>query len=329
MKRKKFINWSVILSAGLMLAACEESSSVNSMPQTDEETASQDVDNEANTEDYLVEIIGLAHHYHTGDEVELVARVEGETTEENWHWYTRESDEDEWGVIESQTTHRFSREATTDGLHIKAALVNEDHEVVAESDPVVVAIDDHHGNDELTRRIYSGFFYNDEIGDRELSDWAGDWQSVHPYLESGDLDEVFEAKAADSDSMDFAEYKEYYAIGYETDVERIVIDDNSFIFYDEDGNEYTAEYDYDGYEILTYERGNRGVRFVFSRTDDTEEMPQYIQFSDHIIAPNESDHFHLYWGDDRDELLDEVTNWPTYYPSELDSEGLVRDMLAH
>jgi zinc transport system substrate-binding protein len=58
-------------------------------------------------------------------------------------------------------------------------------------------------------------------------------------------------------------------------------------------------------------------------------MPQYIQFSDHNIFPVDSHHFHLYWGDDREELLEEVTHWPTYYPSELDEDGIVRDMLAH
>ncbi len=35
------------------------------------------------------------------------------------------------------------------------------------------------------------FFYNDEVADRSLADWEGDWQSVYPYLVSGDLDEVF------------------------------------------------------------------------------------------------------------------------------------------
>lgn len=214
-------------------------------------------------------------------------------------------------------------------LQIKAVLVNDDEEVLEESEPVVVEINEHHGHDETTRRIYRGFFYNDEIGDRDLSDWEGDWQSVYPYLQSGDLDEVFEAKAAESDTMDFDDYVEYYDIGYETDVDRIVIEDDSFTFYYQDGNDYTAEYEYDGYEVLNYQRGNRGVRFIFSRVEGSEEMPQYIQFSDHIISPNESDHFHLYWGDDHDELIDEVTNWPTYYPSELDSEGLVQDMLAH
>ncbi len=58
-------------------------------------------------------------------------------------------------------------------------------------------------------------------------------------------------------------------------------------------------------------------------------MPQYIQFSDHSISPVDAHHYHLYWGDDREELLEEVTNWPTYYPSNLDADGLVRDMLAN
>ena len=272
--------------------------------------------------------MGLAHHYHTGDEVELVAS--SETAEDSqWQWHTRDSDDQEWSLISAQTTERFSREATLDGLQIKAVLVNDDEEVLEESEPVVVEINEHHGHDETTRRIYRGFFYNDEIGDRDLSDWEGDWQSVYPYLQSGDLDEVFEAKAAESDTMDFDDYVEYYDIGYETDVDRIVIEDDSFTFYYQDGNDYTAEYEYDGYEVLNYQRGNRGVRFIFSSVEGSEEMPQYIQFSDHIISPNESDHFHLYWGDDHDELIDEVTNWPTYYPSELDSEGLVQDMLAH
>ena len=58
-------------------------------------------------------------------------------------------------------------------------------------------------------------------------------------------------------------------------------------------------------------------------------MPEYIQFSDHNIFPEESHHYHLFWGDDRDTVLEEMDNWPTYYPAELDATGLVQDMLAH
>ncbi|WP_416150323.1 ZinT family metal-binding protein [Salipaludibacillus sp. HK11] len=188
--------------------------------------------------------------------------------------------------------------------------------------------DHSHDHDDETSQIYDGYFEDDQIEDRPLSDWEGDWQSVYPYLLSGDLEEVFVDKAAESEEMTAEEYEEYYKVGYETNVERIVIEDDTFTFY-EDGDESTSEYTYDGYEILEYEKGNRGVRFIFERTDESEDMPKYIQFSDHSIYPTKAHHFHLYWGDDRDELLEEVTNWPTYYPSSMDADDIVHEMIAH
>ncbi|MFC5711969.1 ZinT family metal-binding protein [Thalassorhabdus alkalitolerans] len=185
-----------------------------------------------------------------------------------------------------------------------------------------------HAHDEDSQRIYDGYFEDEEVEDRDLSDWEGEWESVYPYLQDGDLDEVFEHKAEENEEMTEEEYKEYYEEGYETDVDHIVIEGSIVTFF-EDEEEYSGEYTYDGYEILTYEAGNRGVRFIFELTEENEDMPQFIQFSDHNIFPTDSDHFHLYWGDDREELLDNVTNWPTYYPSELDSEDIVHEMISH
>ncbi|MBA2781072.1 metal-binding protein ZinT [Billgrantia kenyensis] len=185
--------------------------------------------------------------------------------------------------------------------------------------------DHDHSHDE---DIYAGFFEDSQIEDRSLSDWEGDWQSVYPYLQDGTLDEVFAHKAEQSDERTAEEYKEYYETGYRTDVDRIVIEGDSVTFY-EDDQEKTGQYVYDGYEILTYDAGNRGVRFILEREEGDEEMPQYIQFSDHAIFPTDAHHFHLYWGDDREALLEELTNWPTYYPSHLDAEGIVQEMLAH
>ncbi|QKS73320.1 metal-binding protein ZinT [Paenalkalicoccus suaedae] len=187
-----------------------------------------------------------------------------------------------------------------------------------------------HGHElsEEEQAIYSGYFEDDQIEDRELSDWEGEWQSVYPYLVSGELDEVMEHKASESDSMTAEEYKEYYEIGYETDVDYMTITEDSFTFTSDEG-EYTATYSYDGYEILEYEAGNRGVRFIFEKQDGDEDMPAFIQFSDHSIYPTDAHHFHLYWGDDRDALLDEVTNWPTYYPADMDGHDIAHEMIAH
>ncbi|WP_067725087.1 ZinT family metal-binding protein [Oceanobacillus damuensis] len=188
--------------------------------------------------------------------------------------------------------------------------------------------DHSHAHDEETGKIYDGYFEDSQVKDRSLSDWEGDWKSVYPYLQDGTLDEVFTYKAEHEGDMTAEEYKDYYNEGYQTDVDRIVIEKNAVTFF-KNGEEYSGVYIEDGYEILTYEAGNRGVRYIFKLAEETEGLPQYIQFSDHSIYPTEADHYHLYWGDDREALLDEVINWPTYYPSEMDGHDIAHEMMAH
>jgi len=274
-----------------------------------------------------IKIEGVSEHYHTGEKIELTAHLEEVSEHDHWHWYSRESGSDEWKVVSGQETETFTGEATIDGLEIKAVLFGDNHEPSLQSEPILIVIDDHHGHDEESKQIYNGYFDDNQVLDRELSDWEGDWQSVYPYLLAGDLDVVFEHKAEHGD-MTAVEYKEYYTVGYKTDVERITIENNVVTFYQNE-KVNSGEYVSDGYEILTYKKGNRGVRFIFKLVNESQDMPQYIQFSDHNIFPVKSGHYHLYWGNDRAKLLEEVTNWPTYYPSKLDAEGLVHDMLAH
>lgn len=185
-----------------------------------------------------------------------------------------------------------------------------------------------HAHNEEKEKIYAGYFEDSQIQDRSLSDWEGDWQSVYPYLLDGTLDEVFAHKAQQKGDKTEEEYKAYYETGYKTDTDRIVIKGNDVTFF-KNGKAYTGKYQYDGYEILTYEKGNRGVRYIFKLTEPKEGVPPYIQFSDHSISPNDADHYHLYWGEDRKALLEEVTNWPTFYPSKLDGHAIAHEMMAH
>lgn len=184
-----------------------------------------------------------------------------------------------------------------------------------------------HAHDHGDEQIYKGYFEDSQVADRPLSDYAGDWQSLYPYLQDGTLDPVWEHKAA-SGTMNAAEYKAYYEVGYKTGVERITIEGDVVTFYEE-GKPLVGHYTYDGREILTYAKGNRGVRFIYRKTEGDPAAPDYIQFSDHRIAPSKTDHYHLYWGNDRAALLEEVTNWPTYYPSSLGKDEIVREMVAH
>ncbi|WP_066191216.1 metal-binding protein ZinT [Gracilibacillus timonensis] len=319
--KKTFLYLLSLLCLSIVLAACQGADD-----EADADQSSGD-EEEVEVTDVDIDINGVADHYHTGDAIELTAVPNKVVDHDHWHWHTRESEDAEWEAVADQESSTFTGEATTDGLQIKATLYDDNEEVFAESEPVTVVIDDHHGHDEESQQIYNGYFDDEQVEDRELTDWEGDWQSVYPYLLDGDLDEVFEHKAEEGD-MTAEEYKEYYTTGYVTDVDRITIEDHTVTFFQE-GEEMSGEYENDGYEILDYEAGNRGVRFVYKLTDGSEGMPEYIQFSDHNIFPTDSYHYHLYWGDDREALLEEVDHWPTYYPSDLDADGLVRDMLAH
>lgn len=321
--KKRLSQYIGLVAVSILLVACGNDAS------SDQESKSS-VNNQAteNYENQSIKIEGLAEHYHTGDPLELSAALEEETETTQWQWYARESQESEWKVVSGQRTQNFIGEATTNGLEIKATLVDDNDEPYAESEPLQIVIDDHHGTDEASKQIYAGYFEDTQVENRELADFVGDWQSVFPYLQSGDLDEVFEHKAAESDDMTAEEYKDYYTVGYETAVDQVIIEGDKVTFY-EDGKDYSGTYENDGYEILNYEKGNRGVRFVFKLVDGSDEMPEYIQFSDHNIFPKESSHYHLFWGNNRNTVLEEMDNWPTYYSADLDATGLVRDMLAH
>ncbi|MEI4333632.1 zinc ABC transporter substrate-binding protein AdcA [Streptococcus suis] len=182
---------------------------------------------------------------------------------------------------------------------------------------------------ETAQTVYNGYFEDSAVKDRTLSDYAGEWQSVYPYLLDGTLDQVWDYKAKIKGGMTAEEYKAYYDTGYKTDVDQINITDNTMEFVVGDKKEKFT-YKYVGYKILTYKKGNRGVRFLFEATDANAGNYKYVQFSDHNIAPVKTGHFHIYFGgESQEKLLEELENWPTYYPVSLTGLEIGQEMLAH
>ncbi|HFR3775276.1 TPA: ZinT/AdcA family metal-binding protein [Streptococcus suis] len=182
---------------------------------------------------------------------------------------------------------------------------------------------------ETVQTVYNGYFEDSAVKDRTLSDYAGEWQSVYPYLLDGTLDQVWDYKAKIKGGMTAEEYKAYYDTGYKTDVDQINITDNTMEFVVGDKKEKFT-YKYVGYKILTYKKGNRGVRFLFEATDANAGNYKYVQFSDHNIAPVKTGHFHIYFGgESQEKLLEELENWPTYYPVGLTGLEIGQEMLAH
>ena len=180
------------------------------------------------------------------------------------------------------------------------------------------------------KSVYNGYFEDEDVQDRSLSDWAGTWQTVDTYVEDGTFDPVFEYKEKLNQDKTAQEYKEYYTKGYQTDIASIKISEKEMAFTFKDGTTKRSNYRYVGKEILTYEAGNRGVRYLFEAEDKESGAFRYIQFSDHTIAPADSEHFHLYAGNESQEvLLKEMENWPTFYPDTMDGREIAQEMLLH
>ncbi|HGN1704921.1 TPA: metal-binding protein ZinT [Providencia rettgeri] len=186
-----------------------------------------------------------------------------------------------------------------------------------------------HPQSEKALQASKGIFEDADVKDRSLNDWQGVWESVNPLLLNGKLDDVLESKAKKNKDKTVEEYREYYKKGYATDIDNIGIE-NNVIEFTQKGVVSSCQYTYSGYKILHYTSGKKGVRYLFECQDANSTAPKYIQFSDHIIEPQTSGHFHLYMGNEsQEELLKQLDNWPTYYPYTLTDEQVVHEMLYH
>ncbi len=181
---------------------------------------------------------------------------------------------------------------------------------------------------EIEQKASEGIFENKDVQDRPLSDWDGVWESLNSYLLNGDLDPVLEQKAKKGDKT-VEQYRAYYQTGYATNIDMIGIEKNVIEFHVGKAMS-SCKYTYSGFKILNYASGKKGVRYLFECQESQSKAPKYVQFSDHIIGPRKSQHFHIYMGNESQEaLLNEMNNWPTFYPYSLTKDQIVDEMLHH
>ena len=173
-------------------------------------------------------------------------------------------------------------------------------------------------------------FTAEDVKDRNLSDWEGDWQSVYPHLMDGTLAPVMKHKA-EAGNKTAEEYFKQYKAGYETNVDRIVIEGDFITFYT-GSKPAKARYVYCGPAINKEEDGSLWVRYKFEAAEAIDGAPKYILFSDHLHVPKKSEHFHIYSGNENFDVFiadANPVNYPTYYPSALTKDELVAEMLGH
>lgn len=90
-------------------------------------------------------ITGAEGHVHPGDAVTLTAVQDPPTGEDHYHWFVRPAGESEFTVVPGalEGTYTFTAQAEHDGAQYMVRLYDHDHEVIAESPPVTIEVDDH------------------------------------------------------------------------------------------------------------------------------------------------------------------------------------------
>ena len=176
----------------------------------------------------------------------------------------------------------------------------------------------------------SGEIAAESIQDRALSDFNGEWKSLHPYLLNGDLD-VFCAHKAEEDgdlSTNKDTYFEKYKAGWACDAEKISVNGTQITFTYSDGRCDSADYTYAGYQVKRTDTGEiKGVRYQFETEDNT--APKYVQFNDHEYEPCKAGHFHIYFGNDGfDALMNDEHN-PFFVESSLSVDAILSELMGH
>ncbi|WP_018932321.1 metal ABC transporter solute-binding protein, Zn/Mn family [Gracilibacillus lacisalsi] len=179
-----------------------------------DEESGQDNENGTGT----IEIAGLADHYHTGDVVTLVAQLDENIEYDHWHWFTRESEDEQWEVVSGQQTDHFEYETTGESFEVKAVLYDNDHNTYAESEPVSIIIDDHESHDphiwldpvlaqEQVNVIRDALIEADPDGKEIYEENA---EAFNEELQA--LDEEYQAKLGDAENRAFV--VQHQAFGY-------------------------------------------------------------------------------------------------------------------
>lgn len=179
-----------------------------------------------------------------------------------------------------------------------------------------------------------------DIYDRPLSDWQGNWTTIEKALNDGSLDEYI-AQQAEKNDVGVAAQRAVYEERWQSAYATLSITDSSISF-----GGVLADYNYLGYKLVETDHGV-SVWYGFEAENEVKDAPRYIAFSDHGTgAPNDHDHdhdhdddhhqeddhphFHLRYGNDSFEALTTISGWsPTYFPVTASDEEIAEAMAGH
>ena len=197
----------------------------------------------------------------------------------------------------------------------------------AKTEETVEQVTEHDHDHDHSKEVST--FEDDEVQDRSLSDWAGDWQSAYPFVLDGTLDDAFAAMAEEGE-MTADEYKTYYQNGYKTDITNIDIEGDHIAFTYEDGKKIGSDYKYIGYYVQNWSTGTKAAMYRFEAVDRTSGAPVCIEFNNHMIESAAPEHFHIRMSNESfDAIVDQEKSWPTFFPADMTGDELCEHMEGH
>ncbi|OUM65703.1 hypothetical protein PIROE2DRAFT_7200, partial [Piromyces sp. E2] len=163
-----------------------------------------------------------------------------------------------------------------------------------------------------------------EVKNRELSDFEGEWKSLYIYIRSGQFDEVSAINAKNIGDKTEEEYKEHYKTNFKSEFDRMIIKGNKISFIDENGKSVSSEYINRGPIIVEWSPGVNAGFYQYEAKDKTSGVPKFILFNDHNNGPAKAVHIHFRSSDTLFDSVDRENKvWATYYPESMSDEDII------
>ena len=173
-------------------------------------------------------------------------------------------------------------------------------------------------------------FTLEDIQNRTLEDFAGEWVSLWPRLEAGQLDAFLHCKAEASDDPAFTvdAAREKYTAVWACDAVAVTVQGDTISFDYGDGKPpRVSEYTCAGYSAKVKDDGGITVRYQFEAVSG--DGPHDVQLNDHGHEPGPAEHFHLYFGDDGFDALEDSSTHPFFVPASLTTEEVLESLMEH
>lgn len=176
-------------------------------------------------------------------------------------------------------------------------------------------------------------FKPEDVQNRSLVEWNGDWSSIHLNMDNDAFSPYYEAKSNEL-NISFAETINKYQAHWSTDYPDIKVSGNKVTFKSSSG-EVTADYRANGFEVIETDSG--AYRVWYNYETDAKDAPKRIIFNDHGYKPVGDDeheehlaHYHLKYGNASAAELIAQSDWvPTYFPAGTTAAEQAEVMIDH